>query len=179
MVNKYIGCGWIVALAAACSAASAAPSTGLAASGLSGTGLDSASGLATQFDSGSGLDDSLTQVRAASTAFTLDGQTAQAVADSSATADDTRRVQAFATSDTTAVSSAAALQLTLWNFVTNVRAQQSGNQFQSLEAASANIDHTINGVPAEVPLPPASWLFLGGFGMLAALQWRVRRDPRA
>jgi hypothetical protein len=49
---------------------------------------------------------------------------------------------------------------------------------QSLVASSASIDHTINGVPSEVPLPPASWLFLGGLGMLAAMQWRVRRDAR-
>jgi hypothetical protein len=189
MVNKYIRCGAIVALAAVCSAASAAPNSEwrdlgefqgkLAANGLSGMAFGNASGLATQFDAGNGFGDSSGRARVASAALTLDGQTAQAVAATSQSADDSRRAHALAiTSDTTTLGSAAAVQLTLWNFVANVRAQQTGNQFQSLVATSSNIDITLNGVPAPVPLPPAGWLFLGGLGLLAAMQWRVRRAPR-
>jgi hypothetical protein len=73
---------------------------------------------------------------------------------------------AFATSD---AGSTAALQLQLWNLVANVRAQQTGNQFESVIASSAHIDSTLNEVPAVVPLPPASWLFLGGLAAVVAM----------
>jgi len=189
MANKYIECGLIAALAAVCSAASAAPNSEwrdlgefqgkLVATGLPATAFGNAAGLATQFDAGSGFGDASGRAQVASAALTLDAQTAQTVAASSDPAGDSRRARALAvTSDTTTLGSAAAVQLTLWNLVTDVRAQQTGNQFQSLVASSTNIDVTLNDIPAPVPLPPAGWLFLGGLGVLAAMQWRVRRAPR-
>lgn len=191
MMNKYIRGGVIAALTVLSSAAFAAPTSewgyvgafqgSLSAPGMSSTAFQNASGLATRFDSGNGLDDGSGRSTVASASFTLDSQTTQAVAASSDAASDRERALSVTTSPggtVATVGSAAALQLTLWNFINNVRAQQVGNQFQSLMASSANIDYTINGVPAPTPLPAASWLFLGGLAILAALQWHVRRGAR-
>lgn len=194
MVNKYIECGVIAALTVMSSEALASPTSewrylgefqsDLSAAGLSSKPFQNATGLATRFDSGGGSSDTSDRSNAASASFTLDSQTTLAVAASSDAAAPADRMRALSiTTDagntSAALGSTAVLQLTLWNFINNVRAQQVGNQFQSLMASSANIDYTINGLPpSPTPLPPSSWLFLGGLGIFAALQWRVRRGAR-
>jgi len=61
------------------------------------------------------------------------------------------------------------LDVTLWNFIVNIRAQQQGNHFQFLQSNASSIQYTL-GVPRSyVPLPPSSWLFLGGIAALAML----------
>jgi hypothetical protein len=194
MVNKYIRDGAIAALAALSSAAFAGPTSewrylgefqsSLSAPGLSPTPFQNAAGLATHFDViGSG--DTSSRANAASASFTLDSQATQAVAASAdAAASSERRRALSATTDSVSTSSSlgstAVLQLTLWNFINNVRAQQTGNEFQSLMASAANIDYTINGLPpSPTPLPETSWLFLCGLTIFAAIQWRVRRGARA
>lgn len=191
MVNKYIECGLIAALAALSTASIAAPTAdwgvadgfqgNLSAPGLSATPFQDGAGLATRFDAGNGLSGGSSRAKTAASAFTLDSQTAQAIAASSDATTASGRMRALSETTggaATAVGSTAALQLTLWNFINNVRAQQVGNQFQSLMTSAANIDYTINGVPAPTPLPASSWLFLGGVVALGAMRWRVRRGAR-
>ena len=81
-----------------------------------------------------------------------------------------------------ATGSIAPVNASLWNFIWNVRAQQTGNQFMALETSSTNIDITLNNVPAAVPLPGALWLFvagLAGFGALRAFAVHGRGEKRA
>ena len=92
--------------------------------------------------------------------LSLDAQTAAA-------ADDSRRALASVASSAPVVGSPASLELTLLNFIDSIRAQQVSNPFVQLQTASANIDYTINDVPAPVPLPPASWLFAAGLAALS------------
>ncbi len=144
-------------------------------SGLSTGPFQSTTGLGTTFDSSS-FDGSGTSAVASDSA--LAAQTAEVAAASPASTDQRRRALASPaeTSNTSpVVGSAASLQLTLWNFVSNIRAQQAGDQFVQLQTASANIDYTLNGVPAPVPVPPAFWLFGCGLAGLLTGYRRLRR----
>lgn len=140
--------------------------------GLSTTPFQSASGLGTNFGSsewGSGSSSS-------AAALTLEAQTAAASTDDSSG----QRMRALSASTTTSntspvVGSPAALDLTLWNFITNIRAQQVSDPFVQLQTSAANIDYTINGVPAPVPLPPAFWLFGAGLAALAVGRFMPRK----
>ena len=147
--------------------------------GLATNAFQSAAGLGTHFDSSS-WDAGASHARSAS-ALTLDAQTAAAASDAStASADERRRAlsNAVDTSNTSpVVGSPAALELTLWNFINSIRAQQVSNPFVQLQTASANIDYTINSVPAPVPLPPALWLFAGGLAALAIGRFLLRCKP--
>ena len=161
MANNYIRCATIAALTALSSAAFAGPTSewryvgefqgALSAPGLSHAPFQNTAGLATRFDA-DGSGDSSGRTNVASTSFTLDGQAAQAVAAGGDAAASSERMRALsaateATDASATLGSSAVLQLTLWNFINNVRAQQTGNQFQSLMTSSANIDYTINGLP--------------------------------
>jgi hypothetical protein len=130
--------------------------------GLASGGFQNANGLGTNFDASSWNGNGT-----GSSALTLDAQTSAASADASAAATDERRRALSSSSDSPAVGSTASVELTLWNFVNSIRAQQAGNPFVQLQTAASNIDWTINSVPAPVPLPPAAWLFAGGLAALA------------
>jgi hypothetical protein len=173
MKIRLIKSGVAAALLACAFAANAAPLSEwrdigdfqqkASASGLATTFQDT-QGLATGFDAGD-----------ASSDFTLAGQTADAASQSSGKA----RVQSAALSDT---GSIAPVNASLWNFIWNVRAQQTGDQFMALETSSTNIDITLNNVPAAVPLPDSFWLFVAGvagFGVFRAFVVRGRREMRA
>lgn len=134
----------------------------------------SAAGLATTFQDTQGLATGF-EAADASSDFTLAGETADAASQSVNRA----RVQS---SSLPATGSIAPVNASLWNFIWNVRAQQTGNQFMALETSSTNIDITLNNVPAAVPLPGALWLFvagLAGFGALRAFAVRGRGEKRA
>ena len=152
----------------------AASKTGLATSAFQNT-----AGLGTNFDSSSW--DGGSSHAAQASALTLDAQTDAAASDaSSASADERRRALSSSvdTSNTSpVVGSPAALELTLWNFINSIRAQQVSNPFVQLQTTSANIDLTINSVPAPVPLPPALWLFGGGLVALVIVRFLLRARP--
>ena len=143
--------------------------------GLATKHFESATGLATNFGASTWNDGSSA---ASSSALTLDAQTAAATDASSASTDSLRRALS-ATTDTgstaAVVGSPASVQLTLWNFVDNIRAQQTANQFVQLRTAAANIDYTLNDAPAPVPLPRAFWLFAGGLQVLSIARRFLRR----
>ena len=136
--------------------------------GLATGAFDNASGLGTNFDASSWNGNGT-----ASSALTLDAQAAAATNDANAAATDERR-QVLSASSNTVNNSPGAIESTLWNFINGIRAQQVGNPFVQLQTASANIDWTINSVPAPVPLPPAAWLFGGGLAALAIGRFLAR-----
>ncbi len=140
--------------------------------GLSTPAFQDRAGLGTKFDS-SAWDGASTASTASTSALTLDAQTAAAAAASTASSGERMRVQSASSSvsnTSPVVGSPAALDLTLWNFIASVKAQQVGNPFVQLQTTAANIDYTLNGVPAPVPIPPAFWLF--GCGVAAMLAGR-------
>ncbi len=147
-------------------------------SGLATGPFQDTAGLGTRFDASSWDAGSAASRTSNASALTLDAQTTAAATDAStAAADERRRALASSTnaSNTSPVTgSPAALELTLWNFINSIRAQQVSNPFVQLQTASANIDYTINSVPAPVPLPPALWLFAGGLAALAIGRFLVR-----
>jgi len=70
-------------------------------------------------------------------------------------------------------------ELTLWNFIVTLNAQQNG---QPIDAALGNLNNITNTLTpntsvGEIPLPAAGWLFLTGLAGLAAA--RVRRRTAA
>ncbi len=147
-----------------------------ATTGLATVPFQSAGGLGTKFDAAPWSGDS-GSARTAS-ALTLDAQTAAATDASTVSAD--TRLHALATSSTASntspvTGSPAALDLTLWNFITNIRSQQASNPFVQLRTNAANIDYTLNDVPAPVPIPPAFWLFAGGLAVLVGARRFMRR----
>jgi hypothetical protein len=150
-----------------------AASAGLATDGLAGAGLG------TRFDTSSWNDGASASTGAA---LTLDAQATAAVADASTAAADERRRALASAADTSntspVVGSPASLQLTLWNFIANIRAQQASDPFVQLQTSAANIDYTLNAVPAPVPLPPAAWLFGGGIAALLLLRRALRAGAR-
>ena len=147
----------------------------VSSAGLSTQRFQSAAGLGTRFDSSAWNGGSNAVRSTTSSALTLDAQTTAAA--DSATADPGERRRALGASTPTSntspvVGSPAALDLTLWNFVTSIKAQQVGNSFVQLQTSAANIDYTLNGVPAPVPIPKSFWLFAGGLAALAfARRW--------
>ena len=183
-LNKRAQAGLAIALMVAGSAAVAGPTSEwryigdfqspVSTAGLATAPFQSAAGLGTNFGSSEWSSGS----SSSASALTLDAQTAAASSDASS--GQRMRVLSASTpvSNTSpVVGSPAALELTLWNFIANIRAQQVSNPFVQLQTSAANIDLTINNVPAAVPLPPAVLLFGAG---LAAL-WIGRllaRGPR-
>ena len=149
--------------------------------GLATGPFQSTAGLGTKFDSSSWDAGSASSNAASASALTLDAQTAAAATDAnSASADERRRALASSTGTSNTspvVGSPAALELTLWNFINSIRAQQVGNPFVQLQTAAANIDYTLNAVPAPVPLPPAFWLFAGGLATLSIARLLARARP--
>jgi len=168
-LNKHVRAGVAVALTALASPAFAGPTSewqyigefqpAVSTKGLATEAFQSPAGLGTTFDASS---------------LTLDAQTAAASADASASERKRALAATAASSAGPAVGSPAALDLTLWNFITNIRAQQVGNPFVQLRTSAASIDYTINNVPAPVPLPPAAWLFGIGLAALAVAHLRTR-----
>jgi hypothetical protein len=141
--------------------------------GLASTPFQSATGLGTNFGSSEW---SSNTVASSASALTLDAQTAAASGDASGGL----RMRALEASIPVSnvapvIGSPAALQLTLWNFVNNIRAQQVGDPFVQLQTSAANIDYTLNGVVAAVPLPPAAGLFGAGLAALAMGRLFARR----
>jgi hypothetical protein len=181
MNKTCVRIGAIAMMAAGCSAVAASPvsewryiggfQSATSTSGLAATGFQDAHGLATQFDASSWTADSGgSAVQAAP--LTLADQTAQAATDGRE-----RAMSASVTANTSpVVGTPAALDLTLWNFIANIRAQQVGDQFVTLRTSSANIDYTLNGMPPPVPLPASSWLFLAGLGAWVVLRSAMRRS---
>lgn len=147
--------------------------------GLATGPFQSAAGLGTHFDASSWDGGSAASPRTRASALTLDAQTAAAATDASVAAADERRhaLDSSMVARSPVVGSPAAVELTLWNFINSIRAQQVGNAFVQLQATAANIDYTINGVPAPVPLPPAQWLFAGGLAVLTLARLLVRSGP--
>ena len=148
--------------------------------GLATERFQSEAGLGTTFDASSW---STSTTKSSTSAMTLDVQTAAATADAStvSTSGRKRALAASTTPSNTApvVGSPASVDLTLWNFISSIRSQQLGNPFITLQTSAANIDYTLNAVPAPVPLPPAAWLFAGGLAALAIARSIKRRDTRA
>lgn len=65
--------------------------------------------------------------------------------------------------------------LSLWAFITTVRAQQSGERFVILEA-NTSLLQLAEGPAAPVPLPAAAWLMLAGLlGLAGTTGVRVKR----
>ncbi|RVU45079.1 hypothetical protein [Rubrivivax rivuli] len=65
--------------------------------------------------------------------------------------------------------------LSLWAFITTVRAQQSGERFVILEA-NTSLLQLAEGPVAPVPLPAAAWLMLAGLmGLAGSAGLRLRR----
>ena len=176
------------ALAALACGASAAPTSewryigdfqpAASTAGLATGGFQGAAGLGTHFDASAWDGATVSPATDSASALTLGAQTAAAASDASS--DQRRRALAGSTATSNmspVVGSPAALELTLWNFINSIRAQQVGNPFVQLQTTAANIDYTINAVPAPVPLPAAFWLFAAGLAALPILRLLVR--PRS
>jgi len=182
-LDKWVGIGVGAALLVFGSAAIAGPTSewnyigdfqaAVSTEGLATKHFESATGLGTNFDSAS-----WNGATSTASTLTLDAQTAAATDTNS----DVRRRALAASSDagnsSPVVGSTASLDLTLWNFINSVRAQQTNNQFIQLKTAATNIDITLNDIPAPVPLPQASWLFAGGLAALVIAR-RIARRTRA
>ena len=173
-LNKRLQAGLAIALMVAGSAAVAGPTSEwryigdfqspISTAGLATTPFQSAAGLGTTFGSSEW---SSASSSSSASALTLDAQTSAASSDASSS--QRMRVSSASTPVSNAspvVGSPAALELTLWNFIANIRAQQVSNPFVQLQTSAANIDYTINSVPAPVPLPPAVLLFGTGLAAL-------------
>jgi hypothetical protein len=149
--------------------------------GLATTRFQAAGGLGASFDTSSWNRGTGSAADASTSLLTLDAQTAAAsTAQTSVGSDGRMRVLAASSTPSNTspvVGSPAALDLTLWNFIRNIRAQQLGNPFTTLQTSSANIDYTLNAVPAPVPLPPASWLFAAGIAALVGGRLLLRAMP--
>ena len=182
-----IGSAFAVASLTVASAAVASPTSewryvgefqaAVSSAGLSTQRFQSATGLGTTFNASAWDGASNAASSTTGAALTLDAQTTAAA--DSATTDAGVRRRALAASTPTSntspvVGSPAALDLTLWNFITGIKAQQAGNAFVQLQTSAANIDYTLYGVPAPVPLPPAFWLFAGGLAALSIARLRLR-----
>jgi hypothetical protein len=64
-------------------------------------------------------------------------------------------------------------ELTLWNFITTIRAQQNGQTMLTARGNMATIEYVLGGAATTVvPLPAAGWLFLSGLAALALLRRR-------
>ena len=176
------------ALVALASGASAGPTSewryisdfqpAVSTAGLATGGFQATAGLGSHFDASAWDSATASSATSSAPALTLDAQTAAAASDANAASSDQRR-SALASSTATSnaspvVGSPAALELTLWNFINSIRAQQVGNPFVQLQTTAANIDYTINAVPAPVPLPAAFWLFAAGLATLPILRLLAR-----
>jgi len=67
---------------------------------------------------------------------------------------------------------ASLFELTLWNFIGGIRAQQRSDYFQVAQTLTTTLRNTIQSggqVPA-VPLPPAAWLFPAGLVAIFGLR---------
>jgi hypothetical protein len=68
------------------------------------------------------------------------------------------------------VTSGNPFQLTLWNFIASIQAQQQSDYFELAQAQATTIDYTLQNSPPPVPLPASAGLFLLGLvGLGAAL----------
>jgi hypothetical protein len=77
----------------------------------------------------------------------------------------TMQIQAIKRNPSLASTLTSSAQLTLWNFISNIRAQQEGLHFERTQTSAASIEYTLL-APATVPLPPSLWLLvMGGLGL--------------
>ena len=85
--------------------------------------------------------------------------------------------QPAASSNNEALLSSGGFELTLWNFIANIRAQQLGEHFELLQTSVASIDYTLGPVLAPVPLPAGVWLFVVGALGLFGSRFTLARQP--
>jgi hypothetical protein len=73
------------------------------------------------------------------------------------------------------------LELALWNFIANIRAQKEGHVFELIRTTVTSIDYTLGTPVSAVPLPATAWLFLMGIlafcGSRIALWRKTIRPP--
>jgi len=129
-------------------------------------GFQNATGLATGFDASPWSAGAST----AGVPFTLGGQTAAAGTASADLGSGSSRASALRVAVPPDLGLDSEISVPLWNFIAGIRAQQTGNVFQSLQTGVASIDYTISGLPAAVPLPGSAWLLLAGLLGLAAIR---------
>jgi hypothetical protein len=68
----------------------------------------------------------------------------------------------------------SSFELTLWNFVTTIRAFQNGQTLLTARGNMATIEYVLGGTATVVPLPAAGWLFVSGLALLGAVARRRR-----
>ena len=66
-------------------------------------------------------------------------------------------------------------ELSLWNFVVSIRAQQNNLPLLVANTNLANVGFNLGSNAAAVPLPAAGWLFCSGLAALVGTAWRRRR----
>ena len=179
-LNKHVRCGAAVVAMTACATAFAGPTSewryigdfqaAASTKGLATGRFESASGLGTRFDSSAWNSGSSAAAAGGDSALTLAAQTAAASADAGIAPSNERRralsASTLASTSSPVTGSPAAVDLTLWNFIANIRAQQVSNPFVQLRTNAENIDITLNDLPPPVPIPPAFWLFGAGLAAL-------------
>ncbi|MDP9125414.1 MAG: hypothetical protein M3N82_12585 [Pseudomonadota bacterium] len=187
-LNKHMRRGAAIVAMTACTAAFAGPTSewryigdfqaAASTKGLATGRFESASGLGTRFDSSAWNGGSSVAAAGGNPALTLDAQTVAASADASAASSNENRralsASTIAGTSSPVTGSPAAVDLTLWNFIANIRAQQVSNPFVQLRTNAENIDITLNDLPPPVPIPPAFWLFGVGLAVLPAARWLAR-----